>query len=106
MFILNGIVWGVRIVPPDYPLLKMPNGRYTVGVCDNNYRLICVSNQIHGAYFKEVLCHEVVHAAMFSYNIKVEHDFEEFIANFVSRYGQQIIQVTDVMFKNIKRGDQ
>jgi hypothetical protein len=61
---------------------------------------------LHGAYFKEVLCHEIVHAAMFSYNIKIDHDLEEFIANFVSRYGQQIIQVTDVMFKNIKRGYQ
>lgn len=104
MFVLNGIVWGIRIVPPDYPLLRMPDGRYAVGVCDNNYRLICVSNQLRGAYFKEVLCHEIVHAAMFSYNIHISHDLEEFIANFVSKYGQQIIQVTNVMFKNIKKG--
>lgn len=104
MFILNGVVWKVKIVPPDYPLLLMPSGRYAVGVCDNTYRLICVSNQMHGALFKEVLCHEIVHAAVYSYNIQISHDFEEFIANFVSKYGQQIIQTTNVMFTNIKRG--
>jgi hypothetical protein len=106
MFVLNGIVWKIKIVPPNYPLLQMPDGNYAVGVCDSNYQLICVNNQLRGAYFKEVLCHEIVHAAMFSYNIQITREFEEFIANFVSRYGQQIIQITDAMFKNIKRGYQ
>lgn len=104
MFVLNGQIWRVQIVNPDFPLLLQPNGNYAIGVCDNNYRLICVSNQLHGKVFKEVLCHEIVHAAMFSYNIHIDHGFEEFIANFVSKYGQQIIQITDVMFRNIKRG--
>ena len=104
MFTLNGIVWKVRIVQPDFPLLRQPNGNYAIGVCDSNYKLICISNQLHGKIFKEVLCHEIVHAAMFSYNIHIDHDFEEFIANFISKYGQQITQITDVTFKNIKRG--
>ena len=104
MFILNGIVWRIKIVPPDYPLLKMPDGKYAVGVCDSNYKLICVNNQIRGLYFKEVLCHEIVHAAVFSYNIQITRDLEEFLANFISKYGQQIIQATNTMFTNIKRG--
>lgn len=106
MFTLNGHIWKVKIVNPDHPLLKQPNGNYAIGVCDNNFKVICVSNQLRGRIFKEVLCHEIVHAAMFSYNIQISHDFEEFIANFVSKYGQQIIQVTEVTFRNIKRGYQ
>ena len=106
MFVLNGYVWKVKIVIPNHPMLLQPNGRYAIGVCDNNYKLICLSNKLRGKVFKEVLCHEMVHAAMFSYHIKIEHDFEEFIANFISRYGHQITQITDVVFKNIKRGYQ
>ena len=104
MFIINREIWRVKIVRPDYPLLIMPDGSFALGVCDDNYKIICISNQIHGRKFKEVLCHEIVHAAMFSYNIYIDHDTEEFIANLISKYGEEIISITDKVFKNIKRG--
>jgi Zn-dependent peptidase ImmA (M78 family) len=104
MFIINREIWYVKIVRPDYPLLKMPDGSFALGVCDDNYKVICINNQIHGRKFKEVLCHEIVHASMFSYNIYLDYDTEEFIANLISKYGEEIISITDKVFKNIKRG--
>ena len=104
MFIINGEVWRVKIVRPDYPLLMRPDGSFSVGVCDDNYKVICLSNQLYGRAFHEVLCHEIVHAAMFSYNIMLDHDTEELMANIIARYGQEIIHITDVVFNKIKRG--
>ena len=103
MFTINGIVWKVKVVRPDYPLLLQPNGNFAIGVCDNNYKIICISSKIRGKAFKQVLCHEIVHAAMFSYNIIIDHDTEEFIANLISKYGHEIVHITDKMFKQIKK---
>ena len=104
MIVLNGYVWKVKIVNPNFPILQKPDGKYAVGVCDSNYKIICISNQLRGKAFKEVLCHEIVHAAVSSYGINIDHETEEFLANFISKYGHQIIQVTDRTFKNMKRG--
>lgn len=105
MFIINGEVWRVKIVRPDYPLLVQPNGNLAWGVCDDDYKIICISNQLRGRKFKEVLCHEIVHAAMFSYDVFLDYDTEELLANLISKYGHEIIQITDTTFKKIKKGD-
>ena len=52
--------------------------------------------------FKKVLCHEVVHAAMFSYNVMLSIDEEEVIANIIAKYGEEIIKITNSLFKKIK----
>ena len=44
-----------------------------------------------------------LHAAMFSYDIDIGHDEEEFIAEFIARYGHEIITITDTIFKQRKR---
>ena len=46
MFVINGKVWRVQMVRSDYPLLRQPNGRFAVGVCDYNYKIICISNRL------------------------------------------------------------
>ena len=35
---------------------------------------IYISERLNEVYFKKVLCHELTHAAMFSYNIEMSHD--------------------------------
>ena len=50
----------------------------------------------YGRKFKEVLCHEIVHASMFSYNIYLDYDTEEFIANLISKYGEEIKRLFNV----------
>ncbi len=51
---------------------------------------------------KKVLCHEIVHAAMFSYNVELTLEQEELVADLIATYGEEIIEVTDQMFKKIK----
>jgi sulfite reductase beta subunit-like hemoprotein len=50
---------------------------------------------------KKVLAHEITHAAMFSYNIDLNHDQEEMLADIISTYGQEIISITNRMFHSI-----
>lgn len=104
MFIINGEVWRVRLVPAGHPALRRPDGSVTVGCCDDSRKTIFIDENIRGRFFIEVLGHEVTHAAMFSYNVVLDYEEEELIANIVSKYGKEIINITDRMFKKIKRG--
>lgn len=96
----------VKKVHPDHPMLIMPNGLKAIGVCDDVSKTIYINKELHGKKFKEVLCHEIVHAAMYSYDVELSYEEEELIANVVSKYGHEIIKITDVMLKKIKRGYQ
>lgn len=51
---------------------------------------------------KKFLCHEITHAAMFSYNIQLTYDQEELLADLLSTYGQEIIDITNKIFSKIK----
>jgi len=69
MFYINNVAWKLAFVAPDFPLLRRINGEYTIGACDNLTRTIYINNTLRGKLLKKVLCHEVTHAAMFSYNV-------------------------------------
>jgi len=66
-FIINGIVWMVKIVPPTFPALLMNYDRFTLGCCDNATKTIYIADGLSESKFYKVLGHEVTHAAMFSY---------------------------------------
>ena len=51
---------------------------------------------------KKVLCHEITHAAMFSYDIVLTLDQEELLADLIATYGEEIIEVTNKIFSKIK----
>ena len=51
---------------------------------------------------KKVLCHEVVHAAMFSYNVEISLEEEELLADLFATYGQEIIDITNRIFLRLK----
>lgn len=53
-------------------------------------------------FLKKVLCHEIVHAAMFSYNVDLTLEQEELVADLIATYGEEIIDITNQMFKKIK----
>ena len=69
MFLINNIYWKIAFVEPNYPLLMRKDGRYSIGACDNLTRTIYINNTLKGNILKKVLCHEITHAAMFSYNV-------------------------------------
>lgn len=51
---------------------------------------------------KRVLCHEITHAAMFSYNVELTYEQEELLADLLATYGSEIISITNEIFKKLK----
>lgn len=88
---------------PYDEIFRMDNGDFTIGVCDDNTKTIYISNLLRGEKLKQVLCHEIVHAAMFSYNVELEYEQEELLANLIAIYGKEIVQITDNIFKRLSR---
>lgn len=101
MFSINGIVWRVRLVSPHHYMLKRPDGSYTIGSCDNKTKTIYVNNMLNDKLLWKVFCHEVTHAAMFSYNILLTLDQEELLADLVATYGSEIIYITEKVFQKL-----
>lgn len=102
MFTINGETWFVKLVPYNYYMLRKPGGAYALGVCSDDNKTIYISNDLPPALEKKVLCHEVVHAAMFSYDIFLDLMQEELMADIIATYGEEIIEITNVLFKNLK----
>lgn len=101
MFEINGIYWKLAFVDPNFPLLQRLNGDFTIGACDNLTRTIYINNTLQGKLLKKVLCHQVTHAAMFSYNVDLSIEQEELIADLISTYGDQIVYITNKIFTKL-----
>ena len=88
MFLINNIYWKLAFVSPDFPLLQRESGDYSIGACDNLTRTIYINETLRDKLLKKVLCHEITHAAMFSYNVSLTPEQEELIADLISTYGE------------------
>lgn len=102
MFTINGESWGVKLVSPQHPKLFRTDGSLAIGSCDDQTKTIYINEDLETDLIKKVLCHEITHAAMFSYNIDLSYDQEELLADLISTYGQEIITTTNRIFKRIK----
>lgn len=100
---MNGIEWDVVITSPTHPLLQRSNGSYALGSCDNNYRTIYLNQFIPTDKLLKVLCHEITHAAMFSYDVNLTLDQEELVADLIATYGKEITLTADRIFKKISK---
>lgn len=98
MFIINGEQWRILFVSPRHPSLLKPNGTFAIGACDDHSKTIYLNNTLTGSYLKRVLCHEITHAAMFSYNISMSLPQEELFAELMAAFGDEIIKITNVIF--------
>lgn len=103
MFTINHEIWVVKFMQPYDEIFRMDNGEFTIGVCDDNTKTIYLSSLLRGEKLKQVLCHEIVHAAMFSYNVELDYEQEELLANLIAIYGKEIVQITDNIFKRLSR---
>ncbi len=101
-FVMNGIFWQVVHVPPTHPMLLTTSGIFTLGCCDNDQKVIYIAQGLGWQKFKKVLCHEITHAAMFSYGVKLSYDQEELLADIFSTYGDDVITVTNRVFRKIR----
>ena len=101
MFEINGIWWKLYFVSSNDPMLFRSDGSLTLGACDNEINTIFINKELDDELFKKVLCHEIVHAAMFSYGVKLSLYREELLADLIATYGQEIIQITNEIFSMI-----
>lgn len=94
-FQVNGIYWKVIFVNPSSDDLRRDDGSITLGVCDNNVKCIYISSALRGLLYEKVLIHELTHAWIFSYGIYLTLEQEEFVCEFVSNYGRDILSMAD-----------
>ena len=99
MYKINGITWYMIRVRSDSPMLMRSDGSITVGMCDREAQTIYISDALHGRFLRKVLLHEICHSAMFSYGIDMSVDQEELFCDLLATYGDEIIAITDSVFK-------
>lgn len=104
MFNINNEYWEILAVNPFHFKLQRSDGSYSIGSCDDDTKTIYVNKHLKGKELKKVLCHEITHAAMFSYNIDLSYEQEELIADLIATYGEEIIKITNQVFSKIKNG--
>lgn len=102
MIIINGERWRVRRIPPSHPVLVYKTGAPAIGCCDDITKTIYLSYTLSPAMTKRVLCHEIVHAFMYSYNVPLTDEVEEIVANIIDTYGYSIISWTNAAYDNLK----
>lgn len=102
MININGIWWKIEFTNPYNEIFKTKYNTYAIGVCDNSTKTIYLASFLEGSMLKKVLCHELVHAAMFSYNVYLSLEQEEIIAEIIATYGEEIINITNKVFKKLQ----
>ena len=99
MYKINGITWYMIRVRSDSPMLMRSDGSITVGMCDRETQTIYISDALRGRFLRKVILHEICHSAMFSHGIDMSVDQEELFCDLLSTYGDEIIAITDSVFK-------
>jgi hypothetical protein len=102
MITINGETWYVREVPYGHPALYRSDGSQTIGSIDDVIKTIFICETLDDWKYRKVLCHELVHAAMFSYDVNLSLEQEELIADIISEYGAEIIDATNTLFCKLR----
>lgn len=102
MFTINGETWLIHMVSPHHPKLYREDGSLTIGACDDNVKIIYINDTLSRGMMWKVLCHEIAHAAMFSYNVILTVDQEELLADLLATYGSEIISITNRVFAKLR----
>ena len=102
MLNINGLDWRIYLVSPFHPALYRSDGSLSIGACDNHKKAIYINENLSSKKLKKVLCHEITHAAIFSYKVDLNIDQEELLADLIATYGQEIIYTTNKIFSRLK----
>lgn len=102
MFTINNETWYIEFVPFYSPLLQRSDNSMSIAMCDDRTKTIYISNQTQGSFLKKVLCHEITHAAMFSYDVNITAEQEELLADLIATYGSEITYITNEIFRKLK----
>lgn len=98
MFQINGEWWKVVLASTIHPKLFRSDGSLAIGSCDDESKTIYINENLSSTRMRKVLCHEITHAAMFSYNVELNVQQEELLADLIATYGQEIIDITNKIF--------
>lgn len=90
------------MVSPNHHALIREDGSVTIGACDDITKTIYICDTLSLEQIRKVLCHEITHAAMFSYNVSLNTEQEELLADLIATYGSEIIDVTNRVFNKLK----
>lgn len=83
-------------------MLIREDGVRTLGMCDKDTKTIYLAENLEGSMLKKVICHELVHAAMFSYSVYLSLEQEEVIADIIATYGEEIVNITNKVFYKLQ----
>lgn len=103
VFEINNRIWRIVFTAPNSPKLRRSDNSLTVGVTDGNDGCIYLSDALRGAFLRKVVCHELVHCFCFSFDISIPIAQEEFLADWISRYGEDLIYLLDDLMQSISR---
>ena len=103
--VVNSIKWEIILVNPNDINLITNDGNYTLGMTDNNIKCIFLSNKLDDDLLYNVLCHELCHVYCFSYNIYMDIEDEERLAQFISDFGKSIIKDTHYLLTMLFHND-
>lgn len=101
-FVINGFRWEIVFVNPRNRKLRRSDASLTVGVTDFEDGCVYLSSALRGAFLEKVLCHELTHAFCFSHNIHIPLEQEEFMADFISVHGKDLIFLLDNLMNSLK----
>ena len=101
MFIINGIKWNIAFVSSNSKCLMRSDGSITVGMTDWYNKTVYLANGLRGAFLRKVLAHELCHCICFSYDISMPIEQEEYLADWVSMYGTEVIYLLDDLMHNL-----
>lgn len=101
MFKINDVEWKIVYVSPNSECLMRSDGSITLGVTDCNAHTVYLSNALSGTLLERVLSHELVHCASFSYSCHIPIDVEEIVADFLSLYGKEVVEIADSILNGV-----
>lgn len=102
IFNINGIEWKVEFVRPGSRYLRRSDGSITIGMTNGLTHKVYIADILSGYMLDKVVAHELVHCFMFSYDININIEQEEFMADWVSSYGRDLVYLLDDLMRMIK----
>lgn len=102
MFKINNVDWNI-VFTDNLKKLMRSDGSISLAVTDWNDKTIYVSNKPKGAYLRKIIAHELCHCFCFSYGVSMPIEQEEFMADWISKYGTDLIYLLDYLMAGIQR---
>lgn len=82
----------------------MNNSMLSLAVSDWNDKTVYLSDIPKNGYLRKILAHELCHCFCFSHNISMPIEQEEYLADWISKYGTDLIYLLDDLMVNLQIG--